>query len=837
MKAIDDHIEKHLPQLLKDPSTDFGDILQYLGISESSESQILNYINRVLDSELNFAGSTLKFTHLHLPCFSSAMMLKILQFISVKFYLKSFRQDGESDECTNCFFRHQLAVIERKLSKNITLGPEKYNRAYAQQKAERKELRKLKKIYKGLIQNDDSDHNLPIPRTLINTLKALTEQFLDTGDDLQWVVRPADTVNVDLHAQELTQTSYVVLNNHLDLDKLDEIQIRKDTYLLDEIENVILFNSDSKSVNKKFNFKNLEYMNQSQETRFRNLLIISFDSGPFRLNLEINRLSRILSNYFHRPDSKGFDSYIISQNEVGQLFKNRGGDSIGVEMIGSESDFYDHFVGSVEDNEGLRELTSIKLRNIYSLCFNEKIKQLILRDLFEDTPNSSIVTAVTASELDLLRPDALYEIRNALEDLLSVVIDLRLAERIQNANADLCIVIPAQILDHKDLFIELKAALGTGKFTTWKKIDPAEKRRVIILEYRDSGFHNFNIYPNLIETKLNNGTRPMGLFLSMFFNKNYRYNEYSYQHYFTERLLDHPFRKEFLKWEELKEVIKSTKPEFGSLDHLWDLDNEYEGSSDTNSVIVEFEGSFCRTYYPTQLLVVKKGIGQHLSTMRAEDLLEMSNGSDCMVQSLESLYEDLNLFKVTEDEEIEIKKLKADYRIPTGQGDTRLWKELLKRKASSSTPDQVYDNLESRINGVNSQMISRNYFENEWLEPQSKSLIPRDKKVFKEICDYLELPVVYFRVMLKKRAREKKLSRISNSKMNKLFTQMIDSGLFDDPPVEATSELWREIASIHDLEEIGINSVNRDIELSAWVDLARPNLYLEKVSSVQTKYS
>ncbi len=840
MKEVSDHIEKHLSLLVKERSEDFDHIIEYLELSTDSEIQLLTYINQILDSELDFERANLKFTHIHLPSFSSSIMLKILQFITIKFYFKGLDQSETNAKSEECFFRKQIEVLDKRISQPISVGSVKGNLgtvSIRHQKAQKNAFRKLKKVYSKLVEIDDRYHSIPIPRTLISTLKVHADSFLQSNDEIQWAAKPVDLVSVKLDTWDVTESSYVALNCEHRFDDLDNKQIGLDTYLLEEIENVILFDSDSKSINKNFNYSYLSHSNEHWQTKFKNLLIMSFGNQPFRIGLESARIFRVLSNYHRRPDKKSVESYVITQLEKDIFFNEQKWHPINVELLGAESEFYNDFIGLVGEYEGLRELISIKLRNIYSLCFNEEIKTLILNSLFEKASTNRLITEVTTSELGLIPSETQFAIRNTLDNLLSVVISLQMGSRIKEVNVDPCIIIPATIIENKDFICELKRFFGTGvRFTTWKDINLNEKKGVVLLEYRDTGFRDFNIYPNIIETSFSE-TNPTGLFFSFFFKKNFQHNQYSYYHFLVDSLLDHPFRHQNFNWNNLRDQIELIKPEIDSQDHLWDLDNEYDGTSEYYSVVIEYDGGYCRRFYPTQLLVLKQKDDQHLQTIRAEELIEFDDYSDISVQTLESLFENLNLFRITEEEEMEIKKLKEDHGIPANQVATRLWKELLRRKANSRTPSQVFSDLSSLAKGIKAQMVSKGYFENEWLEPQSNSLIPRNKRMFKVICNYLNLPEVYFRVMLKKRAREKRLTRISNSKMNRLFIQLIEYGLFDDPPVQSSSEVWREISSVNDLEEIGITSANRDVELSALVDLARPNLDLERIISAQIQNS
>ena len=509
-----------------------------------------------------------------------------------------------------------------------------------------------------------------------------------------------------------------------------------------------------------------------------------------------------------------------------------------IELVGDESEHYNDFLELIDSNDSLAELSSIKLRNIYSICLTDRIKEIILDDIFGAGSDSNLIRKETKIELGIMDPDEKDRIKEILEQLLSIVIRTDLRNKLlAKDQSQVSLVVPCQVLMFPELLDELKISLDEDtKFTTWKSLDYS-MQEIIFLDYRDPGHRLFSIYPNIIEVRFNPGQIVKGVFLNMFFKKNFAFSQYSYHQFLIERILNHPFRHERFNWDNLILKLRSNKPEERYYDHLWDLDNEYESSSEHISIFVEFGNKSYRSFYPTQLIVAKDENEDHLFTLRAEELLNKEENSNLVFQPLEALYEDLNLFTVTNEEEVEIQRLKEHYGIGVNQTDVRLWKVLLKRRSEEMGVDKLFQNLEPLVVSERVTLVSKQYFINEWLNPRSPSLIPRTKKMFKVLCDYLELPNVYFRVMLKKRAKERTMNRRSNSRMNALFVHLIKLGAFEVSDDLDKNSIWSEISTSHDLEDIGITSANQNAELSALVELSKANLKMERISNVQIRKS
>jgi hypothetical protein len=319
----------------------------------------------------------------------------------------------------------------------------------------------------------------------------------------------------------------------------------------------------------------------------------------------------------------------------------------------------------------------------------------------------------------------------------------------------------------------------------------------------------------------------------MFFQYNYEFTTYEYNKTLVKNILAHPFRQTFFKWDELISKINDQKPERQLFDHLWDMENSYEYSSDRETVVINYSNG-AKSYWPSQLFVVSDGNNVHLYTDRAEDLYNefSEKGISLKVQPIDELYKDLNLFRATDQEEYELLQLKKKYDLQDEEFEHRLWKVLLKRKADEVGKTELFEDLKGRIEQVGTTMVSRNYFENAWMEPKSDSLIPRSKRAFKVLCNYLGLPKVYYGVMLKKRANDRLASRKSTSKMNRLIADMIHAGLFDQGSNKIEFEGF---IKSHDLEEIGMTVENYKEELVTLVDLLKPYLDLKEVKNIELK--
>ena len=132
-------------------------------------------------------------------------------------------------------------------------------------------------------------------------------------------------------------------------------------------------------------------------------------------------------------------------------------------------------------------------------------------------------------------------------------------------------------------------------------------------------------------------------------------------------------------------------------------------------------------------------------------------------------------------------------------------------------------------------LVAKNTFENSWLELDSSSLVPRGKAVFLKVCEYLNLPRSYYRLMLRLRNVEIQSTRNSSKQMNNLLSDLINDGCFDvDADCYSLLLLNRnKYIKAHDFDEIGIAIEQVTDELKALVELLKPYIKLAEVQKIE----
>lgn len=91
----------------------------------------------------------------------------------------------------------------------------------------------------------------------------------------------------------------------------------------------------------------------------------------------------------------------------------------------------------------------------------------------------------------------------------------------------------------------------------------------------------------------------------------------------------------------------------------------------------------------------------------------------------------------------------------------RLWKLLLKKKATNTNEDVLYEELKTYLENKGLKIVSSFHFKNNWLNPESESIAPLSKKIFIELCNFLNLPKTYFILIQRLRNSSKQASRQS----------------------------------------------------------------------------
>jgi hypothetical protein len=361
---------------------------------------------------------------------------------------------------------------------------------------------------------------------------------------------------------------------------------------------------------------------------------------------------------------------------------------------------------------------------------------------------------------------------------------------------------------------------------TWKDIRDKEcKDKVIyILAYRDAGRYPFDLYPSLLETGINQQMTFKPLLLKMFFGDRYDHNLFSYDQV-RAQIFGDPFRYQFLDWKHVEARINDMRPIYQE-ETMEDEDDD-ELIDATENIKIDYADESHITLYPSRPLLLRYEEGGKTLVVRSDELPEEADR--WMIQPLDELYEDLNLFQITPGEEKELQLIKESYKVSNPSHS--LWKVLLVRRLEEGKDKRaLYEKVEKVLGEKG--FVRFEYFRDHWLDVESELLIPRRRRHFRLICEFLQLKPAYYRLKLKKRSSITNHSRQSNWKMNALLSQMINEGLFD-PGIDWAERKLEHLMETHGLEEKGITEDNLSNELQTLVHLLQEKILLKKVQKIE----
>ena len=143
----------------------------------------------------------------------------------------------------------------------------------------------------------------------------------------------------------------------------------------------------------------------------------------------------------------------------------------------------------------------------------------------------------------------------------------------------------------------------------------------------------------------------------------------------------------------------------------------------------------------------------------------------------------------------------------------------------------MYAELKTYLESKGLKIVSLHHFKNNWLTPESDSIAPLSKKVFIELCDFLNLPKIYFILIQRLRNASKKSSRQSTRQMNRLLQDLFNDGSFDngeDIKKIITANL-KSYKRKHPLDELGIDEKYLGGNLIALVELIKAEVTLKEL--------
>ena len=831
MNLVEEYIKPRLMTFTETPDKGFYEVYDYLQLSQKDElTKFFIYADKLINQLINKTDKNLAYSHIHFEGLDARMIHLIIQFISVKFFVLSLISD--KNDCN--VLSEEIAKINCILKKPIELPYGEKDGGKKTLKLFKEERRNFgqKKIFFEEIEKINLFASIR-PKVLLNLMhneyNILKEQF----NNKQFVI-PIENITID--------KSYVVANWDKSRDEIDKIKLTNGHYFLDQIESIILFNCEKRQMYRMFNFRELNDWNGSSGN-FHNLIIFSFNEGGFRFNKLKSRLDRIQSRFHSTPKYPNYNSYVVLPYELRILLNQTIDENTIIEFWGeSYSSFWEDFNINIGNFEGLYELRSLKMKSIYSLIINESLRDILLEDIFSFDDDPKIITIETREVIEELAQENIDELKNNLSNTLDWIIQSGwkdyLRKQINNTTA---IVLPEKVISNvsfiKEFYDSLKLS-NKNEVTSWFDIDVSTEREVLILDYRDLGPFPYNINPNIFENMFVNSPLIMCLFLSFLFENKFKWTRFNYQKDLI-NIFDNPVRNNHFQWYELYKENQKLRPQ--NEDNIkWEIENEYQGNRELNSIKIKYEWpKKSRSYHASELFIVRQDNEKALKIRRLDDLSDEDlNETTLEVQMIDEIYQEFNLYdKLTnkDREEKELAIIRSKFNLDKSESAGRLWKILLKKKSEELGINTLYEKLKSIINKKDLKIVSYNTFLNIWLNPDSKSIIPREKKVFFNLCEYLELPLSYFRIMLRLKNVEIQSSRNSNKQMNSLLSDLVNDGCFNESGsvIEILSKNIGKYIEKHDFDEIGIGQENMVNELKALVELLKPYLKLTKVEKIE----
>jgi len=557
------HIISQLTNLKDFNRGNFGMLFSNIKAEDKERYRdFLSYVDAVLNDSLEATTSGVNFINLHVPSSDDILKEILLQLISIKFFFLGLKSNTISENKDKGFITdisnsvNEICSLPIKLAYDAPGVDKRGKKREIDIKLDYKEkLKAIRNFYQSLRSYDSNNIPLYKPRTIINMLKKHEDYLIDEFDERKFAI-PFDKISFksNIKKWEIINTSFVVTNSHHNLRELDELDVNNELDAFDEIENVILFNCDSQSIHSQFNHTALSQLNENDGTKFKNLIVLSFDHEQFKLNRLISRLDRLGTNFFYRPKGLIYKSYVILPYELDYLIEGIIPTQIEIEFIETQHMACTIFQEYINEHEELDELYSIKMRNIYSLCFDAECKRMITEDLFSPIMETPELISQRSKDILLnLDDESQKSIRSTLEAILDIVIEKNLLAKIlKKSNGEPTrIVIPDIIRNHKSLFERIESTINNThehSIINWDEAKASSDQNIIILDYRDSGRYPYQIFPNLHEISFYRAKKAYAIFFEMFFGYNYQNTHYDYNKSLLMKVMNHSYRDKYFSW-------------------------------------------------------------------------------------------------------------------------------------------------------------------------------------------------------------------------------------------------------------------------------------------------
>lgn len=833
MKILIEHINQNLFDFISDFENNnlfdkvYDDLKSPL---KESHKNLLNYIFKILEQNFKENNNELLSLYMHfeeiLPDDEKTLISEFLWH----YHFQSSHSNSETNQ-TNISLENKIAVLKKSTSQEMNLpyldpmATRDEKKRIKEKTEEIKEQRQLDKKHLFFYSSLNKTATLS-PVTIIN-LKVNQEK------DLRALFLYNPTY---LRVQEKISdlSSFVLYNtqafNDIKSSKLNEVP------LLRIIENIILFDCEDRVQRfNQFNLLNLQNLNQRHGTRFKNFIILTFGNNVNSISSYRNKLDLII-NRFKIPTNT---TYTIAKSEIDFLLNRKENEELSIEFYGYESsNFWDEFILESKIT-GLYEIRSIKLMNIYSICYTNEIKNYIINELFSEKESSELISSTTKLAILELRDEDIDVLKEALSNTLDVIMNSGIKSKVSDLlSNNPTIILDETILRNQNLLSKFRNCLGytkTSKFKTWADLTNSDLKDLVILSYRDQGRYPNYYYPSLLEIDLDFVCNARAILSGFLFKQYYNWSKYNlYKEY--HKLLTHPIRERYFEWNKLKSKIQELKPE-QKLHIDWNLENEYSNSDQRESYKIKLKGQRVRTAYGSDLLILTEDAKTHYRVVKIDYLLSLENEDKVFIQNLDEIQQNINIYDKIVDkkqEEAELEIIRKQFNL----GDEtagRLWKVLLKNLAEVKGENQLYIELKKHFESKGIKIVSQFHFKNSWINPQSESIAPLSKRVFIELCEYLKIPKIYFIIIQRIRNSSKQSSRQSTRQMNQLLKDLFDDGCFDTDrnPREIVNKRLDYYKANHPLDDLGIDENHLATNLVALVELIQPELKLIELESIE----
>jgi hypothetical protein len=784
--------------------------------------ELIRYLDNLLDETFSPTNDNVTALHIHIEDeFNDSQKLLIAEFLSVKTFLHYHSTDNNTNEA-NLALIELKAVIEGKLNglemrcPDGASGKNGGNRVWKNWVKEKKENRSLLEFYKSL--NESSSLK---PKLIINTQKNFCSSVSQMFEFKPYCV----LINSK-------NKSYNLLNATKTLNEIDAIN----NEIIDELDSIVLFDCERKSLMSNFSLEEINKWNSDYDTSFKKYLIITFGKEYQSINNIRNKIE-LIRDRFKIPINS---SYTLDKSEIDFLLRRKEKSSIPLDFVGLESSsFWDTFVLETSIRE-LYELRSIKLMNVYSICYNDEIKCYIIDNIFSKKESSELISSSTKMAILELRDDDIETLKEALSNTLDLIINSDIkAKIIESLSNSPTIIFDEAIIRNVKLLSKITHCLGLTrsiKLKTWSDLLNPSSHYFLILSYRDQGKYPNYYYPNLLEIEFDSETAINTVLPNFLFGHHYKWSKY-YLLKEYHKTLTHPIREKYFEWNKLKNVTQTLKPE-QKLNIDWNLENEYSNSEQRETFKIKLKNQRAKTFNSSDLFIISDDNNISLKVVKIDYLVShQSDDNKVYIQNLDEIQENINIYdkivdKKQQEEELEV--IRKQFNL-SDESAGRLWKVLLKNIANAKGEENLYNELKSIFESKGVKIVSQFHFKNSWINPQSESIAPLSKKVFIELCDYLKIPKIYFVIIQRIRNASKQSSRQSTRQMNQLLKDLFNDGCFDNGK-NAREIINNRLAfykSNHPLDELGIDENYLANNLVTLTELIQPELKLQELETIE----